>query len=140
MPQDIRDRRLLLLCFHLLEGQLHHTCQSLAYHVLDQTTCLTHQQFSNALAFIDYHRNVLTLAFVLCTLGYVFICVHLTIINVDSTAAFDWSKRLQFDWTSQKGLEKLGEIVSPAIHYAPHHFQLPDLGYILNGVDVFCIT
>jgi hypothetical protein len=30
----------------------------------------------------------LTLASVLYTLGYVFICVHLTIIDVDSTAAF----------------------------------------------------
>jgi hypothetical protein len=53
---------------------------------------------------------------------------------------FDWSKRLQFDWTSQEGLEKLGEIVGPAIHYEPHHFQLFDSGCILNGVDVFCIT
>jgi hypothetical protein len=52
---------------------------------------------------------------------------------------FDWSKRLQFDWTSQEGLERLGELVSPAIHYEPHHFQLFDSGCILNGMDVFCI-
>jgi hypothetical protein len=35
-----------------------------------------------------YHRIVLTLASVLCTSGYVIICAHLTIINVDSAAAF----------------------------------------------------
>ena len=53
---------------------------------------------------------------------------------------FDWSKRLQFDWTSQEGLERLGEIVSPAIHYKPHHFQFFDSSCIVDGVDVFCIT
>jgi hypothetical protein len=53
---------------------------------------------------------------------------------------FDCSKRLQFNWTSQEGLERLGEIVGPAIHYKPHNFQLFDSCCILNDVNVFFIT
>ena len=92
MPQDIRDRCLLLLCFRLSGGQLRHRCQSPAYHILDQTSQnsrLTHLETLKCVIYLgDYHRNVLILASILRTLGYVFIRVHLTIINVDSTAAF----------------------------------------------------
>ena len=92
MPQDIRDRRLLLLCFRLSGGQLRHTCRSPAYHVLTQTSqnsCLTRLETLKRVIYLGvYHRNVLTLASVLRTLGYVFIRVHLIIINVDSIAAF----------------------------------------------------
>ena len=53
---------------------------------------------------------------------------------------FDWSKRLQYDWTSQEGLNKLKGIVGPSLKYDPRHFQLYDSGCILNGMDVFCIS
>ena|ERR1700683_2320221 len=53
---------------------------------------------------------------------------------------FDWSKRLQYNWTSQDGLKRLSNTVRPSINYEPHHFQLFDSGCILNGTDVFCIT
>jgi hypothetical protein len=92
VPQDIRNRRLLLLCFRLSGGQLRHRCRSPAYHVLDQTSQnsrLTRLETLKHVIYLgDYYRNVLILASVLRTLGYVFIRVHLTIINVDSTAAF----------------------------------------------------
>jgi superfamily II DNA helicase RecQ len=53
---------------------------------------------------------------------------------------FDWSKRLQYDWTSQEGLNKLKGIVRPWLKYDPRHFQLYDSGRILNGTDIFCIS
>ena len=50
----------------------------------------------------------------------------------------DWSKSLQYDWTSQEGLDRLNDIVSPSITYKPRHFQLYDSACILN--DTLCIT
>jgi hypothetical protein len=54
----------------------------------------------------------------------------------------DWSKRLQYDWTSQEGLDRLNGIVGPSITYKPRHFQLYDSASrcILNGTDVVCMT
>jgi hypothetical protein len=88
VAQDIRNRCLLHFRFRLSGGQLRHTCRSPAYHVLDQKcqNSLTRLQHVNYLGV--YHRIVLTLASVLCISGYVIICAHLTIINVDSAAAF----------------------------------------------------
>jgi hypothetical protein len=92
VAQDIRDRRLLPFRFRLSGGQLRHTCRSPAYHVLDQrsqNSRLTRRTLGKRVNYLGvYHRNVLTLASVLCTAGYGFICAHLTIINVDSAAAF----------------------------------------------------
>jgi superfamily II DNA helicase RecQ len=50
---------------------------------------------------------------------------------------FDWSKRLQYDWTSQEGLNKLKGI---SLKYDPQQFQLYDSGCILNRMDIFCIS
>lgn len=50
---------------------------------------------------------------------------------------FDWSRRLQCDWTSQEGLNKLKDIVGPLLKYDP---QLYDSSRILNGTHVFCIS
>jgi hypothetical protein len=53
---------------------------------------------------------------------------------------FDWSKRLQYDWTSQEGLNKLKSIVGPSLKYDLRDFQLYDSGCILNRMDIFCIS
>jgi hypothetical protein len=53
---------------------------------------------------------------------------------------YDWSKRLQYDWTSQEGLNKLKGIVRPSLKYDPQHFQLYDSGCILNGTVIFCVS
>ena len=42
----------------------------------------------------------------------------------------DWSRRLQCDWTSQEGLNKLKDIVGPLLKYDPQ----------LYGTHVFCIS
>jgi hypothetical protein len=66
VPQDIRNRRLLLLCFRLSGGQLRHRCRSPAYHVLDQTSQnsrLTRLETLKRVIYLgDYYRNVLILA------------------------------------------------------------------------------
>jgi hypothetical protein len=50
---------------------------------------------------------------------------------------FDWSERLQYDWTSQEGLNKLKGIVRLSLKYDLRHVQLYDSGCILNGTDFF---
>ena len=52
---------------------------------------------------------------------------------------FDWSKRLAYDWTTQEGLNKLGETVRPSLPFDPTHFQLYCSACILVGKVVFCV-
>ena len=53
---------------------------------------------------------------------------------------FDWSTRLQYNWYSVEGLEKLRRTVVPSLPYDPDPFQLKCTARMLNGQDVLCLS
>ena len=53
---------------------------------------------------------------------------------------FGWSTRLQYNWYSVEGVEKLQRTVAPYLLYDSDPFQLKCTAHILNGQDVFCIS
>ena len=53
---------------------------------------------------------------------------------------FDWSKRLQYNWYSVEGIEKLRRLVGPSLSYDPDIFQLGCTARIMNGQDVLCLS
>ena len=54
--------------------------------------------------------------------------------------AFDWSTRLQYNWYSVEGLDKLRHTVGPLLPYEPYSFQLKCTARVLNGQDVLCLS
>jgi len=53
---------------------------------------------------------------------------------------FDWSTRLQYNWYSVEGVEKLRCTVAPSLLYDPDPFQLKCTARVLNGQDVLCVS
>ena len=49
---------------------------------------------------------------------------------------FNWSKRLEYNWYSMEGIEKL----RPSLPYDPDSFQLRCTARIMNGQDVLCLS
>lgn len=54
--------------------------------------------------------------------------------------AFDWSKRLEYNWYSVEDLEKLRRLVGPSLPYEPDEFQLGCTARIVNGQNVLCVS
>ena len=45
-----------------------------------------------------------------------------------------------FGWTTPEGINKLRDLVRPALSFEPAPFQLTCSAHILNGKDVFCVA
>lgn len=54
--------------------------------------------------------------------------------------ASNWSKRLEYNWYSVEGLEKLRRLAGPPSPYEPDRFQLGCTARIMNGQDVLCVS
>jgi len=52
----------------------------------------------------------------------------------------NWTQELKYPWTTDEGLIRLNELVTPLLPFSPRPFQLYDSACILAGQDVFCIS
>jgi superfamily II RNA helicase len=53
---------------------------------------------------------------------------------------FDWSKRLQYNWYSERGLETFAHEVGPSLPFKLDRFQLECTARIMDGQDVLCLS
>ena len=53
---------------------------------------------------------------------------------------FDWSKQLEYDWSTQDGLNRISRLVALSLPFEPAPWQLNCTARILNGQDVLCLS
>ena len=53
---------------------------------------------------------------------------------------FDWSKRLEYNWCTVEGIEKLWRLIGPSLPYDPALFQLGCTARMMKGQDVLCLS